>query len=453
MTHEEKTKILTKAVNDFEYFVFNVFSKSFDRFIGGEHIIWTSKFLENKKTMRISARDHFKSTSLYAHFMWNLCRNSHRHTETHYFSFQQSMAGYHIGKIKALIARNPFFEDLIDHKSTAENVIKYSWDNEHFHTIEPHGLLAFKRGIHCDCVYVDDPLQDPANKMVTTIITKVNNVIKTQLLDMPRIDGECHIVGTPQTTIDFFFDKNLREIFKYAELPAEKDHSNKIALWPEYMDWDELMGRRKTRGQRIYNQEFLCSPVYTEEGFFKREQVYSRVNKDLKNNSCYTLRETDNEVIAGFDIGKKAHPSHLAVFEKVKNKRVCIAQVFMDGWDYIKQVEFLQMAIDNLGIDQLYYDATRGEFESFLEQDLLPSEMIPVNFNLKTKGAMSAEFDKAVTNNEIEFINDKRFLEQILLVDNELKAIETPDGHGDSFWSTALSFYDKIEGEPNITVF
>jgi len=98
----------------------------------------------------------------------------------------------------------------------------------------------------------------------------------------------------------------------------------------------------------------------------------------------------------------------------------------------------------------LYYDDTRGELESLKEQNKIPHQMKPINFNTKTKFSMASEFDKLVSNNNIELINDRRFIEQMLLVTNDLQALETPEGHADSFWSTCLCFNYLLQPKPEI---
>ena len=55
------------------------------------------------------------------------------------------------------------------------------------------------------------------------------------------------------------------------------------------------------------------------------------------------------------------------------------------------------------------------------------------------KNRITPEFEKRVQNKQIELIPDRRMIDQILLVNNEFKAFETSEGHGDSFWSIALA--------------
>ena len=416
--------------------------------------------------MRVSARDHFKSMSFYAHIMWKVMRlffNDERR-EIQYFSYKESMAAYHTAKIKEAIFCNPFFTEVIDIKSKAESVLSYQWyKGGPKLTVTPRGLLEFKRGIHCDDVYVDDALQDPENKMILTRIEKINNVMKTQILDM--FQREIHIVGTAQTKQDFFFDTNFSHRFKNAFQPAVINYEDKKVLWEEWMPWDELMAKKIERGDKIFNQEYQCSPVYSEEAFVNPENYEACVNQDLKNYSILewldlkNKREQDKDwedrdVAGGFDIGKKAHPSHFAVFERdhESKKWIQIHSKWMDGWDYTDQKNYLQEACSAFNLYILYYDNTRGEFESFDEVGELPDACEGINFTVKSKHSMATNLDKALAQKDIEFLSDQRQKGQILIMNNDLKAPETPEGHGDSFWSVCMALKDYEGAAIDVTV-
>ncbi len=430
--------VLERSEKDFAFFVRHIFSQSFDKFIRGQHIVNTAKLLgKNKKTIRVSARDHFKSTSLYAHFMWDLLHRPG--LEGHFFSYNASMSAYHLGKIKHLISRNPFYKEIIDLKPTAEGVLKYTWDRKEITTLDPCGLLAFKRGIHCPRIYVDDPLRDPDNKMNPMIINKINRIFVTEVLSMLKKDGQMHVVGTPQTDFDFFFNKQVTEGFEVRVLPAVVNWKKKIALWPEHMSWQELMRRKRQLGDRIFSQEMLCKPVWTEQAWFSREKLLTVVNTLLQPKK--EMLE-DYYVVLGWDIGKKVHPSHVVIFEeKGSGHWVQIYQRFLDGWNYNDQLRHINELVRKFKVDEGAYDATRGEMESFVERGELSNVLDPVVFKTTNKHDMAVNFEKMVENNEVELLNDRRMLDQILVVDNDLQALETPEGHGDSFWSIALALW------------
>lgn len=461
MDHKERIAILSRAVRDYPYFVENIFPYSPDilkkgEWIGGNFInditAWIAK---NPKTIRVSAKDHFKSMSFYSHIMWKILRLSQtkRSREIQYFSYKERMAAYHIGKIKMAVESNPFFNGVVDLKNNSDSDIKYTWDGEHVLSVDSKGLLEFKRGVHCPDVYVDDPLQDPENKMVPTKITRINEIIKNQILDMAQ--EELHIVGTAQTNSDFFFDQDLTSRFSVRILPAIQDEANKISLWPEWMDYEELMAKKRERGEKVFNQEYLCSPVYSEHSFVdSKERLYGVVNPDNQNFDLKSWKKeierreeqgepTDWDKVAGWDLGKKNHPAHFVVFEKRGKKRVQIHDKWFDHQDYTAQLDYIQSYIEGMEIYKVYYDNTRGELEMLDETGELPGEMEGVHFTFKAKHKMANAFDRAITNKEIELLNINRTLGQILIVSNDLDAPETPEGHGDSFWSIGMSFMDQ----------
>lgn len=437
-TESELERILERSRKDFAYFVKNIFSESFEHFVGGQHIENTANLLGNhKKTIRVSARDHFKSTSLYAHFMWDLLHRPG--LEGHYFSYNASMSAYHLGKIKYLVSRNPFYKEIIDLKPTAEGVLKYTWDKKEITTLNPCGLLAFKRGIHAPRIYVDDPLRDPDNKLNPTIIEKINRIFTTEVLSMLKQEGEMHVVGTPQTDFDFFFNKQVTEGFEVLILPAIVNWKKETALWPEYMPWEELMRRKRQLGDRVFNQEYLCKPVWTEQAWFSREKIQSVVNPELE-----IVKKTirSDYTVLGWDVGKKVHPSHIAIFaERVPGHWLQIYQKFLDGMSYNAQMELVNSLCEFYQVDSGAYDATRGELESFVERRELHHSLEPIIFKMQTKHDMATNFEKMVENKEIELLNDRRMLDQILVVDNDLQSLETPEGHGDSFWSIAMALW------------
>lgn len=468
MSNEQRINTIIQSSQQLSVFFNEIFSQSNSLFPhgfkGGQYVTDVANFLQyNKRTAKVGPREHLKSTSLYGHFMQKLLTCWDQNIEGHYFSFQYQMAAYHIAKIKKAVASNPFFDGIIDKKKNAESVICYTWDNEHFITLEPHGLLEFKRGIHAPLIYVDDPFQDPGNKMVVTIIKKVNDIIRGQVLDM--VQDEIHIRGTPQTNEDFFFDKDIMSRFATEITPAIKDEINKIVLWPEWMSFEELMARKKEKGEKLFNQEYQCSPTHAEEAFLKHDVLMALVNPLLENhNGLIPLKYYDKDkegkqieikpdVVGGHDLGKKAHPAHFTAFKIIKGKRIQICSKWFDGVDYKDQLAWIKNAITNLQIDKVYYDNTRGEFEGFAESGQVPDEMVPVVFSSKEKNSMATLLDAAVSDKNIEFINHKRTLDQMLLVTNDLDAIATPEGHGDSFWSTAMTFKHEASQQEQPQIF
>jgi len=457
LLHQKATE--ARAKSDFVFFINTVFAASFETFIGGPYINEVATFLDSSlRTARVGARDHFKSTSLYARFMYQLYRHRDVGYEAHYFSYEQNMSGYHIEKIKKLIAPNSYFAGCKDLKPIADTVGAWTWDGTHQVTLDPKSLLSFKRGIHPDWIAVDDPFQDPDNKLEPTSVLKINDVFKKQILDMPKVGGELHVVGTPQTPQDFFFDTTVMRRFSVVVQPAIISEAERIARWPEHMDFEELLERREERGAKVFAQEYLCSPVYTEDAWLEEKEVKAAINPDLKGYTAVGEKVTlEGDITAGFDIGRKRHPSHLAVFQTRDGKSRQLASIWMDGWDYTNQTgeydpnhpsqfEYLLLAKERFGIDRLYYDGTRGEFDAIKDAGRMPQEFEAVIFTKKRMIAMATAMNDRFTQGTVELVDDQRQENQLLAVNNNLQAVESPQGHGDSFWSVAMGLPELIEG-------
>ena len=210
--------------------------------------------------------------------------------------------------------------------------------------------------------------------------------------------------------------------------------------WPERFTFERLIEKRDREiGEKAFMKEFMCSPVASEEAFFRREEI-GRVVKPNLGNLKWTDRVTDDMVYGGWDIGKKRHPSHIAVFkEKEDGTLVQIHSKFLDGWNYTDQVNYINTLITNYSIQLLFFDNTQGVMDSFIEKQELNSHAVPQKFTVDYKNRIAVEFEKRVQNKAIELIPERRMIDQILLVNNDLRAFETREGHGDSFWSIALA--------------
>jgi hypothetical protein len=431
----------------FEWFIDNVFSASFDVFVGGEYITEVAKTMEQHPwTMDVTGRDHFKSSRFYAEIMFDIF-TAEKDVEGHYFSYNSDLSRYHLKKVKQMIKSNPFFVLIVDLNPTADALLEY-WNGYARTTHSPAGLLSFKRGIHADRLYIDDPLKDPENKLAPIVIHKINRTITTEIYPMVNKGGKCRVVGTPQTHEDFFFNETLAQRWHITIKDVMLDEANRIALWPEWHPFEELEDIRNTIGEKTFNQEYRAKPAYLEESYIPRARLLRLINPDLQNQRGY---EGEFETVGGYDIGKHTHPAHLAIFERWYNNdinayfyRQLLSQWF-DNWDYEAQLNHLVELIDLFKMATLRYDNTRGEFEGFAEQGKLPRQMIPVTFTLRSKNAMAANLDSIVTGERAELINDQRQTNQILSVTSDLQAFESPEGHGDSFWSIGMALYEEKE--------
>ncbi len=482
---EQRAGIYRATYESFPAYVDLIFSESFEEFVRGE---WPARrcrtFQENDRTVVVGPRDHFKSTGNYAYVTWWVWRNRFdadpdcewatgpADLEILYFSFNQPMARYHIGAentdgIKPLIDRNPWFEPVIDKKPQAESRGAYTWGGDHVVSISPASVQQMVRGKHSDIVIVDDPFQDD-NKQDAGLdpgrVLKINRIFKDAIMSIPSGEvAELHVSTTPQTEEDFTFDDALLADFDRLEEPAIQDYDRENVLWPEWKTFDDLIGLKHKLGDKSFNQEYQVSPRSSEIGYFRDEDIAAMTSAGLED---YGERGLDdrwvaqsdewsiNGCVAGLDIGKKRHPAHLAVFaitdreirvgddQIVRSPAGHLFQVhskWMDGWDYRRQVEYCQRAVDYFNIRSLPYDNTRGEYEGLDEMGMLPPEMVPISLNRPTNQEVASSFDVHASTGRIKLLPDGRQNRQLKIVTNDLDAVETGEGHGESFWSIGLA--------------
>ncbi len=66
---------------------------------------------------------------------------------------------------------------------------------------------------------------------------------------------------------------------------------------------------------------------------------------------------------------------------------------------------------------------------------------------------MATSLSDRLTYGSVRLIDDPRQPSQVLAVTNSLQAIESPQGHGDSFWSVCLGLKEQEEQqEPFVVV-
>ncbi len=435
----DRMELESKLCNNFHLFTEVVFAASFESFHSGDYLADVCDFLQNnKKTVRIGPKDHFKSSSLYSFLLWHIWRARREGGfGCFYFSYDKSLAFYHLAKLKTIIKTNPFFSELVDYKAPAEGVLKFAWERGDYCTIKPKGMLTFKRGIHEKIILIDDPFQDPANLIDPILVKKVNSVFKDQIMDMPLQDGFLHVVMTPQTEGDFCYDRNLMSRFNVLSQPAEIiENGKKRALWPEHMPLEELLLRRHERGEKTYMREYMCQPSISTDSFWSRPDAEKMMIPGLK---IFGGLETENIVSAGWDIGKFRHPAFITVFEKSEGIWLQRYFEFMDGWDYSKQVDAANDIAKRYQVDFAFFDATGREVEGFREKKILDKIWEPVIFKVETKWKMANNMESLRTQGKLFFIPNYRQLNQLLVVNNQLQALETIEGHGEPFFAAGLA--------------
>ncbi len=454
-----------EVINSYEslkYFINNVYPHSFvgkEQFKRGDHIDEWSDMLQEGNTCIISARKHSKSVTIYGYLMWEMWRHPAQDLEISYNSYKPKLAQYHIGKFKQGVRNNPLFGQLQDlTPSHVEGVARYSWDGKHKITVLPGGILTFERGKHPDILVLDDVLADPADALNFGIINKINRLVKEVSFSLPKEGGTIKCIGTAQTPIDFLFELKKAPHFNWGMYEAITNWKAKEVLWPEMFNWERLMQIRNYEvGHKGFEKEYMCKPVWSADSFFSQTDIDLTVNPNLKN---YNSLTTKNDVGIGWDIGKHSHPAYVTAFEFIpmaKDQDVAVQRhiMWMEGWDYPKQLDYVKGLVERLRGDWVNYDNTRGEMEGFYDKGYMDKTIFhPVNFSVKTKSSMAVEYEKRVMNETLQgnrsptvmHINHQRSINQILVVTNDLHAVATHEGHGDSFWGNALALWENKQG-------
>ncbi len=353
-------------------------------------------------------------------------------------SFTSDLAAYHTKRIKRYIRALPELFGNYRNLTDSESILYYQNEEGRVFHCEPVGIMTFQRGKHPNGIICDDILRDPQIKLDITQLEKIAKAFFEEIEQMPK--EELHLVGTPQDQEDLLSQLESKPGYNCVRLDAIVDAEKHITLWPGLFSWEELEARRLRIGDKAFMKEFRCMPVRGTEGYISFSELRNIICQRLKNYDILRPPKLkERNVVAGFDIGKKTHPSHLCVLAESKNKLIQIFSKFMDGWNYQEQIEFLEQAIRAFKIDKLYYDNTRSEFELAHEGGSLPGEMEGVSFTAKTKFAMATELDKIITAKKLLLLPDERQKRQILTVDCDLKAPETNEGHGDAFFSLCLA--------------
>lgn len=444
---DEIKQIILNAKNDFSYFIKHIYPLSFKKetIVKAPHIWkWAQRIQNNKKTTTLSARKHLKSSLMYAYIMWLIFKLK-EDKEWLYMSYNQTMSMYHTQKIKHLISLNPYFQGIKD-LNTSSSYLDYEWNNHLFKCI-PAGILTFNRGRHPDGVICDDILQDPTSELNFSIIDKITRIFMEQVMSLPKEGGEIHLVGTAQHQQDLFFKLKDNPSWDWQENKAIINELNKEVLWPELFNYERLIEIRNTEiGEKAFNKEYQCSPIWTEEAYFQRNEIMDRIDNLFQRDDPAKEWKGRLRIIAGLDIGKKMHPSHLVIFTERMSEYHMIFEMFMDNWDYSKQVDFINQLIEFYLIDELRYDDTRGELEGFRERNLINQRIWkPITFTHKTMFDMASNLSRLINQKKLTLLNRQRMINSILSVNNNLQAPESEIGHGDAFWSICLAVY-KQEG-------
>ena len=437
-------------VGSFKDFLINVWSQGFDNpeYFNAWHVGQIAEDVEycleeGLNYCAILPRFHFKSTILgHAFSVWSLLK-APRDCAVLYLSYSDSMARYHISEINKAISRNHILREWMDNRSPKADFSARYMVNGHPMDVRHGGLFSFKRGMHVNgALIADDILRDPENPLNIGQVTKVEEHFLTESLFIPLKGVPVIVMGTPMMPGDLLTKLQEDDRFFARVLPALNPVPGRRVLMPELYSEEWLLKQQAAR-PKSFASEFLLVPHYATETYFNDVDISKCEDETLQAIPvARKYRKPEGAFLfAGFDVGKKRHPSHLVIFQREGEKVTQIHQSWLDGWNYSDQIEFLNEVAENFDLDRGYVDNTRGE----LEDRGLDFRWKPLSFTLKSKNTMAQIFEEYVHSGQLALLKDERQKQQILSVNNELKAPETPMGHGDAFFSIGMALLASWE--------
>ena len=437
-------------VGSFKDFLTNIWSQSYENpeYFNAWHVQLIAEdveecLAEGLNYVCVLPRFHFKSTILgHAFSVWRLL-TAPRDCAVLYLSYSDGMAQYHISEINKTVKRNPILMSWMDNKSPkADFSFRYSVNNKNADILHG-GLFSFKRGMHVNgALIADDILRDPENPLNMGQINKVEDHFMTESLFIPLKGVPVIVLGTPMMPGDILSKRQEDSRFKARVLPALDPVPGRRVLMPELYNEEWLLEQQRAR-PKSFASEFMLIPHFSTESYFEEEDITKNEVDSLVNASPHQSfpAEEDDMFFAGFDVGKKRHPSHLVIFRRRGDIIEQVHSSFLDGWNYADQIEYLNKVSDNFDLNKGYVDNTRGE----LEERGLNTVWKPMTFSTKTKNTMAQVFETYVHSGNLKLLKDERQKQQILSVNNELKAPQTPLGHGDAFFSIAMALSAAYE--------
>ena len=389
LTVNQKAKI-----GSFHEFITDIWSLSFDRpeLFNSWHVGVIAEDAEraladNKNYVAILPRFHFKSTLLGHGFsIWRLLKAT-RDTSILYLSYSDTMARYHISEINKTVQRNPVLMEMLTARNTrAEFQFRYTFNSKPVEILHG-GLFSFKRGMHVNgALIADDILRDPENPLQLGEINKIEDHFMTETMFIPNREAPVIVLGTPMLPDDLLSKLQRDDRFTSRVLPALDPTPTRRVLMPDLFDEPWLLAQQKAR-PKSFASEFLLQPSFQTESYFNRKDISACEDSNLRTYSAHKKyeKQPNEQLFAGFDVGKKRHPSHLVIFSRTDDELKQINQTWLDGWTYSDQIKFLNEVAQNFQLEKGYIDNTRGE----LEDRGLEQVWHPMTFTLKSKNTMA----------------------------------------------------------------
>jgi len=487
-------KLYEETYNSFYLFVEKIFSlaikEKYTTYVGGEYVKKSCDFLQNnKRTMYCGGRGTFKSLRYYCYIAWLVWRNKKdkKNIDIAYISYNQDLAAAHIGKMKELINKSFFMsEGLYDEYSTATSKAEYMWPiagkekTEISHiNVNSFGIMGGLRGPHPNIVLIDDFYVDEMKQNVVSLepelVKKINLIFRKVVLPMPMPGGQLHVIGTPQSFSDLWYQKEFyktdgdRDDTLKFNVRIEPSYTNwswegkcfiegeeKKALWPEMFSLEYLEEQESLLGRQEFAQEYLATPRSSSDSFFDEERVNESIRlghdnglMNYANKFGFRPFKADDwfgyKIFGAYDPAKSRDPAHFVVFAYNNGILIQLLSMWMDSWNYSissngkpSQFEYIQNAVKHFGIQRVWGDNTNHVLESVIEEHKI-SGLIGTVITHSLKGRMAVALQSYIGKPSLLLLDDERQKRALLAIQNDrLKAAHSKDNHGESF--TTIGF-------------
>lgn len=416
---------------------------------------------EKKNLSVLAPRGYLKTHLLgFGYLTYLAYTKKNRVVDFIYFCYSALASERRLREFKNQWSSNPKLAPLLDQTlDPTSATFRHSMGGKRIE-IHKSSIKAFTRGEHVSgAIFCDDVLKDPENPLSPVEVEKVADVFfaEIQHLKDKRLYVPTVLFGTPMMEGDLFDiikndmdDMFISEKFQVSNMypipdTALKDGSLQV-LCEQLQTRDLIFDQRN---DPKFMQEMMCEYTSILDAFFTKEEIQRVMNPELR---CLSIdeqyeKEKDEIVVAGADIGRKRHPTHISVFS-VKDGRVKqIFQQFYVNMPYPDQVAIMNKVAKNFKVDFAKWDNTRTE----LQDRNLVKPWVPVAFTRQNKNAMASAFDFYVNGRDehdrfkIELIDNAKQLSQLISVNKELKSMADANGHGDAFFSSALALWCLYE--------
>ncbi len=488
-------KLYEETYNSFYLFVEKIFSlaikEKYGKYVGGEYIKKSCDFLQsNKRTMYCGPRQHFKSLRYYCYIAWLIWKNKKdkKNLDIAYISYNQDLSGAHVSKLKELINKSFFFsEGLYDEFSTAASKAEYVWidskDQTRYKnsrvTINSYSILGALRGLHPTTVLADDFYSDEDRQNVTSlepeIVKKVNKLFRKVVLPMPMPGGELHVIGTPQSYSDIWYQKEFckkegdgEDSLRFEvrlepaitswdwESKSFREGEEKKALWPDMFPLKYLEEQESIVGTQEFYQEYMVNPRSAKDSFFDEDRIDESIRLGHENGLINYANGTKfrpfnqddwfgYKIYGSYDPAKNRDPAHFAVFAYNNGVLIQLLSMWMDLWDYSfshsgkpSQFKYIKDAVQYFNIKRVWGDNTNSVLTTTIEQGEIPGlAEIKITHSLKQKMAISVQ--KHIGKPELLLLDDERQKRSLLAIQNDrLRAAHSKDNHGEGLTTVGL---------------